>query len=100
MEPNPCKCPRLSLTCYQPGTAGFSEIGFVKVVILAGGLGTRISEETGTRPKPMVEIGGRARLWHIKKNYSDYGYHKFIICVGYKGETIQEFILNYFFHMF
>ena len=70
----------------------------MKVVILAGGLGTRISEETSIRPKPMVEIGGRPILWHVMKGYSAYGFHEFIICCGYKGYVIKEFFANYFLH--
>jgi glucose-1-phosphate cytidylyltransferase len=71
----------------------------LKAVILAGGLGTRISEETVTRPKPMVEIGGRPILWHILKIYSAHGVHDFIICCGYKGYVIKEYFANYFLHM-
>jgi len=71
----------------------------MKVVILAGGLGTRISEETAVRPKPMVEIGGRPILWHIMKIYSHYGFNDFIICLGYKGYVIKEYFANYFLHM-
>jgi glucose-1-phosphate cytidylyltransferase len=71
----------------------------VKAVILAGGLGTRISEETSVRPKPMVEIGGRPILWHILKLYSQHGINDFIICCGYKGYMIKEFFANYFLHM-
>ncbi len=70
----------------------------MKVVILAGGLGTRISEETSIKPKPMVEIGGRPILWHIMKTYSSYGLNDFIICCGYKGYVIKEFFANYFLH--
>jgi glucose-1-phosphate cytidylyltransferase len=70
----------------------------MKVVILAGGLGTRISEETSVRPKPMVEIGGKPILWHIMKSYSHYGFNEFIICLGYKGYLIKEFFANYFLH--
>jgi glucose-1-phosphate cytidylyltransferase len=70
----------------------------MKAVILAGGLGTRISEETSLRPKPMVEIGGRPILWHILKIYSQHGIHDFIICCGYKGYIIKEFFANYFLH--
>ena len=70
----------------------------MKAVILAGGLGTRISEETSVRPKPMVEIGGRPILWHILKIYSHYGINDFIICLGYKGYLIKEFFANYFLH--
>jgi glucose-1-phosphate cytidylyltransferase len=71
----------------------------LKTVILAGGLGTRISEETSTRPKPMVEIGGRPILWHIMKTYSHFGITDFIICCGYKGYVIKEYFANYFLHM-
>ena len=71
----------------------------MKVVILAGGLGTRLSEETIVRPKPMVEIGGRPILWHIMKIYSHYGFNDFIICLGYKGYMIKEYFANYFLHM-
>jgi glucose-1-phosphate cytidylyltransferase len=70
----------------------------MKVVILAGGLGTRLSEETVVRPKPMVEIGGMPILWHIMKIYSTYGYNDFIICLGYKGYVIKEYFANYFLH--
>ena len=62
----------------------------MKVVILAGGLGTRLSEETHIRPKPMVEIGGMPILWHIMKIYSHFGFNEFIVCLGYKGEVIKE----------
>lgn len=71
----------------------------MKVVILAGGMGTRISEETSVRPKPMVEIGGKPILWHIMKIYSSFGLHDFIICLGYKGYVIKEYFANYFLHM-
>lgn len=71
----------------------------MKAVILAGGLGTRISEETNTRPKPMVEIGGKPILWHIMKMYSCHGINDFIICCGYKGYIIKEYFANYFLHM-
>ena len=70
----------------------------MKVVIFAGGLGTRISEETDTRPKPMVEIGGKPILWHIMKMYSQYGFNEFIICLGYKGYIIKEYFMHYFLH--
>jgi glucose-1-phosphate cytidylyltransferase len=70
----------------------------MKVVILAGGLGTRISEETDIKPKPMIEIGGRPILWHIMKIYSHYGFNDFIICCGYKGYLIKEYFANYFLH--
>ncbi|PZP50931.1 MAG: glucose-1-phosphate cytidylyltransferase [Pseudopedobacter saltans] len=68
----------------------------MKVVILAGGLGTRLSEETGVRPKPMVEIGGMPILWHIMKIYSQYGFNDFVICLGYKGHVVKEYFANYF----
>ena len=70
----------------------------MKVVILAGGYGTRLSEETVLKPKPMVEIGNMPILWHIMKIYSQYGYNEFIICLGYKGYAIKEFFYNYFLH--
>ena len=70
----------------------------MKVVILAGGLGTRISEESHLRPKPMIEIGGKPILWHIMKTYSHYGYNDFIICAGYKQHVIKEFFADYFLH--
>jgi glucose-1-phosphate cytidylyltransferase len=71
----------------------------MKTVILAGGLGTRLSEETVTRPKPMLEIGGKPILWHIMKIYSSFGMNDFIICLGYKGYLIKEYFSNYFLHM-
>ena len=71
----------------------------MKAVILAGGLGTRISEETNLKPKPMVEIGGKPILWHIMKGYSAYGINEFVICCGYKGYVIKEYFANYFLHM-
>lgn len=71
----------------------------MKAVILAGGLGTRISEETQARPKPMIEIGGRPILWHIMKTYSVHGVNDFVICCGYKGYMIKEYFANYFLHM-
>jgi len=70
----------------------------MKAVILAGGLGTRISEETVDKPKPMIEIGGKPILWHIMKMYSNYGVNDFIICCGYKGYLIKEYFANYFLH--
>ncbi len=70
----------------------------MKAVILAGGLGSRLSEETATRPKPMVEIGGRPMLWHIMKTYSEYGITDFVVCTGYKGYVIKEYFANYFLH--
>jgi glucose-1-phosphate cytidylyltransferase len=71
----------------------------MKAVILAGGLGTRLSEETAARPKPMVEIGGKPILWHILKMYSHHGVNDFVICCGYKGYVIKEYFANYFLHM-
>lgn len=71
----------------------------MKAVILAGGLGTRISEETHLRPKPMIEVGGKPILWHIMKLYSSHGVNDFIICCGYKGYVIKEYFANYFLHM-
>jgi len=71
----------------------------MKAVILAGGLGTRISEETHLKPKPMIEIGGKPILWHIMKTYSSHGINDFIICLGYKGYLIKEYFANYFLHM-
>jgi glucose-1-phosphate cytidylyltransferase len=71
----------------------------MKVVILAGGLGTRISEETLLRPKPMVEIGGKPVLWHVMKTYSAYDINDFIVCLGYRGYMIKEYFANYFLHM-
>lgn len=71
----------------------------MKAVILAGGLGTRLSEETSVRPKPMVEIGGKPILWHILKMYSQHGVNDFVICCGYKGYVIKEYFANYFLHM-
>lgn len=70
----------------------------MKAVILAGGLGTRLSEETDLKPKPMVEIGGKPILWHIMKSYSAHGVHDFIICCGYRGYIIKEYFANYFLH--
>ena len=70
----------------------------MKVVILAGGLGTRLSEETALKPKPMVEIGGMPILWHIMKIYSSHGFNDFVICLGYKGYLIKEYFFNYFLH--
>jgi glucose-1-phosphate cytidylyltransferase len=71
----------------------------MKLVLLAGGLGSRISEETHIKPKPMVEIGGKPILWHIMKSYSHYGINDFIICCGYRGYVIKEYFANYFLHM-
>ncbi|BFO57668.1 MULTISPECIES: glucose-1-phosphate cytidylyltransferase [Comamonadaceae] len=71
----------------------------MKAIILAGGLGSRLSEETQQKPKPMVEIGGRPILWHIMKMYSHHGIHDFVVCCGYKGYVIKEYFANYFLHM-
>jgi glucose-1-phosphate cytidylyltransferase len=71
----------------------------MKAVILAGGYGTRIMEESHLRPKPMIEIGGKPILWHIMKSYSHYGINEFVICLGYKGYVIKEYFANYFLHM-
>ncbi len=71
----------------------------MKAVILAGGLGTRILEESHLRPKPMIEIGGKPLLWHIMKTYSHHGINDFIVCLGYKGYVIKEYFANYFLHM-
>ena len=71
----------------------------VKAVILAGGLGTRLSEETISKPKPMVEIGGKPILWHIMKMYSFHGINDFIVCLGYKGYVVKEYFANYYRHM-
>ena len=71
----------------------------MKLIILAGGLGTRISEESHLRPKPMIEIGGKPILWHIMKLYSSFGINEFIICCGYKGYQIKEYFFNYALHM-
>lgn len=71
----------------------------MKAVILAGGLGTRISEESYVKPKPMIEIGGKPIIWHIMKIYSHYGINDFVICLGYKGYVIKEYFANYFLHM-
>ena len=70
----------------------------MKVLLLAGGFGTRLSEETDIRPKPMVEIGGKPILWHIMKTYSEYGFNDFVILLGYKGYFIKEYFANYFLH--
>src|ERR1700754_4355642 len=71
----------------------------MKAIILAGGLGTRLSEETTLRPKPLVEIGGRPILWHIMQTYSSHGITDFVVCCGYKGYMIKEYFANYFLHM-
>ena len=71
----------------------------MKAVILAGGMGTRISEESHLRPKPMIEIGGKPILWHIMKIYSSHGVNDFVICLGYRGYMIKEYFANYFLHM-
>ena len=71
----------------------------MKAVILCGGLGTRISEETNLKPKPMIEIGGKPILWHVMKMYASHGVTEFILCTGYKGYVIKEYFANYFLHM-
>ena len=71
----------------------------MKAVLLAGGLGTRLSEETHLKPKPMLEIGGKPILWHIMKIYSAHGVNEFIVCCGYRGYVIKEYVGNYFLHM-
>ena len=70
----------------------------MKAVILAGGLGTRLSEETEARPKPMIEIGGKPIIWHIMKIYSAYGVNEFVVCLGYKGYMLKEYFANYYLH--
>ena len=70
----------------------------MKTVVFAGGFGTRISEESHLKPKPMIEVGGKPILWHILKLYSYYGFNDFVICLGYKGYIIKEYFLNYFMH--
>jgi glucose-1-phosphate cytidylyltransferase len=70
----------------------------MKAVILAGGLGTRMSEETDTKPKPMVEVGGRPLIWHIMKTYSQHNINEFVVCLGYKGYVIKEYFFNYYRH--
>ena len=70
----------------------------MKAIILAGGLGTRISEETGSKPKPMVEIGGKPLLWHLMKSFSHHGINEFVVCLGYRGYVIKEYFANYFLH--
>ena len=77
----------------------YNTLDFMKAVILAGGLGTRISEETVLKPKPLVDIGGKPIIWHIMKTYSHYGINDFVICLGYKGYLIKEYFANYFLHM-
>ena len=88
-------------TChpYKEGQASLMGMSEFKCVILAGGLGTRISEETAARPKPMVEIGGKPILWHVMKIYSAHGIRDFIVCAGFKGYVIKEYFANYFLHM-
>ena len=90
---------RKSACVLAPDSKGEGVFKHMKAVILAGGLGTRLSEETGSRPKPMVEIGGMPILWHILKMYSAHGINEFVICCGYKGYLIKEFFANYFLHM-
>ena len=81
-----------------PRAGVLSQINGMKAVILAGGFGTRLGEETAVRPKPMVEIGGRPILWHIMKHYSSHGVDDFVICLGYKGYMIKEYFANYALH--
>jgi glucose-1-phosphate cytidylyltransferase len=85
--------------CKAKQSGGCEAMTKIKCVILAGGLGTRISEETASRPKPMVEIGGKPVLWHVMKIYSSHGIRDFVICAGYKGYVIKEYFANYFLHM-
>lgn len=75
----------------------YINLSIMKVVLLAGGLGTRISEESQYKPKPMIEIGGKPILWHIMKEYSYYGFNEFIICAGYKQHVIKDWFANYFY---
>jgi glucose-1-phosphate cytidylyltransferase len=82
----------------SPSPVSPEDLTHAKVVILAGGLGTRLSEETTIRPKPMVEIGGRPVLWHIMKTFSAFGLREFVVCLGYKGYVIKEYFANYFVH--
>src|SRR6202789_3929866 len=93
---NPSGAEPASLVVLKSLQKGTSET--MKAVILAGGLGTRLSEETSVRPKPMVEIGGRPILWHIMKIYAAHGVTDFIVCLGYKGYVIKEYFHNYFLH--
>src|SRR3954470_7572275 len=88
-----------SASACTPCSSRKSHGGRMKAVILAGGLGTRIGEETHLRPKPLIEIGGRPILWHIMKLYSAYGVRDFVVCCGYKGYQIKEYFANYFLHM-
>src|SRR5579871_686668 len=81
---------------YQTGRADSSYRTSMKVVILAGGMGSRLAEETDVRPKPMVEIGGRPILWHIMKHYAHHGVTEFVIALGYKGESIKRYFVDYF----
>jgi glucose-1-phosphate cytidylyltransferase len=98
-------CPRLfypdlsSLDEASDAALQDSENTHMKAVILAGGLGTRISEESHLKPKPMIEIGGKPILWHIMKIYSHFGINEFVICCGYRGYVIKEYFANYFLHM-
>src|SRR6186713_3688611 len=79
-------------------TAGRDSAVTMKTVILAGGLGTRLTEETETRPKPMIEIGGKPIIWHIMKTYSAHGVNEFVVCLGYKGYLLKEYFANYYLH--
>src|SRR5271155_3275690 len=89
----------ISLGAHRCARVSSIENRTMKVIILAGGLGTRLVEETTVRPKPMVEVGGRPILWHIMKIYSHWGLNDFIVCLGYKGYLIKEYFANYFLHM-
>ena len=98
-EAAPARCHRLAGLLYAAiELAGFLKGQNMKAVILAGGLGTRISEESHLRPKPMIEIGGRPILWHVMKLYSAHGVSDFVICLGYKGYMIKEYFANYVLH--
>src|SRR5215210_9007270 len=96
--PSPVRTPgglQSDLFCGTTIAFNNKRASIVKAVILAGGLGTRISEETTLKPKPMVEIGGRPILWHIMKLYSAHGVNDFVVCLGYKAEVVKDFFLNY-----
>ena len=96
----PAVKPLLPLKCAHIFVNIFKSVSFLmKAVILAGGIGTRISEETHLKPKPMIEIGGKPILWHILKIFSAHGINQFVICCGYKGYMIKEYFANYFLHM-
>ena len=92
------RCLSARLVCRKTKSKLFRRNDGMKVVILAGGFGTRISEESAFKPKPMLEIGGMPILWHIMKNYSHYGFNEFVICAGYKQHVIKEWFADYFLH--